>query len=272
MEWFPGTGKSGPPVVSSCWRMFLHLPYSPWQLRLALWVVCAAAVGLEAMLPLAALATLWGHGLVDAVLLLLLGLLCVSGVVVASGNPPRARRSPQPATPTSQGWAGGSVVLREISASRMVQINTLGLTLMAAVFAYYLARSGAILPLSLALGMVNSPLTTIVSRDADAQRMLRQMPSTAGYFRAYAFGLAGVFLVAGIPQLVVYGIWRPAGLLPSTLMLLALAVTCAILSAYLEYRYPLRGWKTERDVLRHPRKYLVPGFGLLLVLGVVVTI
>ena len=32
----------------------------------------------------------------------------------------------------------------------------------------------------------------------------------------------------------------------------------AILSVILEWKHPIRGWKTESDLWHHPRKYLVP--------------
>ena len=40
--------------------------------------------------------------------------------------------------------------------------------------------------------------------------------------------------------------------------LLLFALQSAILSVVLEWRYPIRGWKTESDLWHHPRKYLVP--------------
>ena len=36
----------------------------------------------------------------------------------------------------------------------------------------------------------------------------------------------------------------------------------------LEIYWPLTGWKSERDVMRHPRKYLPPAVALLAVMVV----
>lgn len=36
------------------------------------------------------------------------------------------------------------------------------------------------------------------------------------------------------------------------------AVQSAILSVILEWKYPVRDWKTESDLWHHPRKYIVP--------------
>ena len=40
--------------------------------------------------------------------------------------------------------------------------------------------------------------------------------------------------------------------------LLIFALQSAILSVILEWKHPIRGWKTESDLWHHPRKYLVP--------------
>ena len=39
---------------------------------------------------------------------------------------------------------------------------------------------------------------------------------------------------------------------------LLFAIQSAILSVILEWKHPIRGWKTESDLWHHPRKYLVP--------------
>ena len=39
-------------------------------------------------------------------------------------------------------------------------------------------------------------------------------------------------------------------------------------TVFMEYFFPIRGWKTENDLWRHPRKYVVPA-ALLLAAGIV---
>ena len=46
--------------------------------------------------------------------------------------------------------------------------------------------------------------------------------------------------------------------LPHVGTVLLFAIQSAILSVILEWKHPIRGWKTESDLWHHPRKYLVP--------------
>ena len=50
--------------------------------------------------------------------------------------------------------------------------------------------------------------------------------------------------------------------------LLLFALQSAVLSAILEWKFPIRDWKTESDLWHHPRKYLVPVMMLMIALAV----
>ncbi|MDO4655432.1 hypothetical protein [Actinomyces sp.] len=67
-------------------------------------------------------------------------------------------------------------------------------------------------------------------------------------------GVLIVWLGRGLVEVVAAGV----------VVSLAGASTAVLLEAY----RPLTGWKSERDVMRHPRKYLPPAAALLAVIAV----
>ena len=81
--------------------------------------------------------------------------------------------------------------------------------------------------------------------------------------------VAGVVVSDGWDGWVVAGVvvsdgWDGVVVAAGVVVSLAGASTAVLLEIY----WPLTGWKSERDVMRHPRKYLPPAVALLAVMVV----
>lgn len=114
-------------------------------------------------------------------------------------------------------------------------------------------------PIGLAILCLNTPICTLLSCDPDLEQAVRVLPGQADRFcRRYCLF---IFIVNGIAAGIYLCSWqmihREIGLAHvGTVFLFALQ--SAILSVILEWKHPIRGWKTESDLWHHPRKYLVP--------------
>lgn len=114
-------------------------------------------------------------------------------------------------------------------------------------------------PMGFALLCLNTPICTLLSCDPDLQQAIRVLPGQAGQFcRKYCLF---IFIVNGIIANIYLCSWQiiygETGLTHVGMVLL-FALQSAILSVVLEWKYPIRGWKTESDLWHHPRKYLIP--------------
>lgn len=114
-------------------------------------------------------------------------------------------------------------------------------------------------PFGLAILSINTPICTLLSCDPDLEQAIRMLPGQAGRFwRKFCLFIFTVnSIVSGIYLLS----WQIVGggmdfVHVGTLLIFAMQ--SAILSVILEWKYPIRGWKTESDLWHHPRKYLVP--------------
>ena len=63
-------------------------------------------------------------------------------------------------------------------------------------------------------------------------------------------------------------VWLGGGLAEAVAAGLAASLVGASTAVLLEVYWPLTSWKSERDVMRHPRKYLPPAAALLAVIVV----
>ena len=63
-------------------------------------------------------------------------------------------------------------------------------------------------------------------------------------------------------------VWLGGGLVEAVAVGVAASLAGATTAVLLEIYWPLMGWKSERDVMRHPRKYLPPAAALLAVMAV----
>lgn len=161
------------------------------------------------------------------------------------------------------GHAGSvfAYLTRYLMANKSYLINTVGLCAVACFLPLLFGEFEGLnlFPIGLAILCLNTPICTLLSCDPDLEQAIRMLPGQAGRFcRKYCLFIFAVNgIVAGIYlcswQIVSGGIgFAHVG----TLLLFALQ--SAILSVSLEWKHPIRGWKTESDLWHHPRKYLVP--------------
>lgn len=158
----------------------------------------------------------------------------------------------------------GSVIvyfLRYLLANRHYLLNTAGLGMIACFLPLLLGQFQGlnVLPMGLALLTLNTPISTLLSSDADLDQAIRALPRQALRFGSRyglmicVIHLCLMALYLGSWQLLIGGV----GLVSLSAAAL-LALQSALLSVVLEWVYPIRHWKTESDLWHHPRKYLVP--------------
>ncbi|WP_455130773.1 hypothetical protein, partial [Propionibacterium acidifaciens] len=77
----------------------------------------------------------------------------------------------------------------------------------------------------------------------------------------YGFVSCQPYVLSGIPAAIMLS--RSGVPLPILLAeLISCAAAAALVAGTLERYRPITSWKSEREVLRHPRKYLPPAAGL----------
>ena len=158
----------------------------------------------------------------------------------------------------------GSVLVyltRYLLANKNYLINTVGLCAIACFLPLLFGEFQGLnmFPIGLAILCLNTPICTLLSCDPDLEQAIRVLPGQAGRFcRRYCLF---IFIVNGIVAGIYLGSWQMIhggiGLVHVGTVLL-FALQSAILSVILEWKHPIRGWKTESDLWHHPRKYLVP--------------
>ncbi|WP_146750889.1 hypothetical protein [Actinomyces sp. Z5] len=148
-----------------------------------------------------------------------------------------------------------SLVLGELASSRMTQINTAALVAFGWMFNAMLHNHGAALPLGAVMVVQNTPLNAYFSRHPSTWLVVKTCPRTWRTLCVYALQLAALYLACGAvavfapePTLAHFG---------SDVVFVVTAASSAALAAVLmEWRWPLLDWKSEREVIRHPRKYV----------------
>ena len=150
---------------------------------------------------------------------------------------------------------------RYLLANKSYLINTVGLCAIACFLPLLFGEFQGLnmFPIGLAILCLNTPICTLLSCDPDLEQAIRVLPGQAGRFcRRYCLF---IFIVNGIVAGIYLGSWQiihgGIGLVHVGTVLL-FALQSAILSVILEWKHPIRGWKTESDLWHHPRKYLVP--------------
>ena len=160
-----------------------------------------------------------------------------------------------------------SLVLGELATVRTTQVNALVMLVVGLLFTYTMARRGLTVSLPMAFGVVNTPLNAYFSRYLSTRTVVLAAPGSRRVFAAYARDLALLYMVFNclVGALIV---WL-GGSVAETVAAGALASLAGSTTAVLlEVYRPLTDWKSERDVMRHPRKYLPPAAALLAVLVV----
>ena len=150
---------------------------------------------------------------------------------------------------------------RYLLANKSYLINTVGLCAIACFLPLLFGEVQGLnmFPIGLAILCLNTPICTLLSCDPDLEQAVRVLPGQAGRFcRRYCLF---IFIVNGIVASIYLSSWQiihgGIGLVHVGTVLL-FALQSAILSVILEWKHPIRGWKTESDLWHHPRKYLVP--------------
>lgn len=160
---------------------------------------------------------------------------------------------------------------RYLLANKNYLINTVGLCAIACFLPLLFSefRGLNLFPIGLAVLCLNTPICTLLSCDPDLEQAIRVLPGQAARFcRKYSLF---IFIVNGVLTGIYLCSWQMihGGIgLAHVGTVLLFALQSAILSVILEWKHPIRGWKTESDLWHHPRKYLVP-LAMLLVAALV---
>lgn len=161
------------------------------------------------------------------------------------------------------GYAGSVFVYltRYLMANKNYLVNTVGLCAIACFLPLLFGEFQGLnmFPIGLAILCLNTPICTLLSCDPDLEQAIRMLPEQAGRFcRKYCLFIFAInSIVAGI-YLCSWQIINGSINIIHVETLLLFALQSAILSVILEWKWPIRGWKTESDLWHHPRKYLVP--------------
>ena len=160
-----------------------------------------------------------------------------------------------------------SLVLGELATVRTTQVNTLMMLVVGLFFTYTMARRGLTIPLPMAFVVVNTPLNAYFSRYLSTRTVVMAAPGSRRVLVAYARDLTLLYMMSNclVGALIV---WLGGGLVEVIAAGVAVSLAGASTAVLLEIYWPLTGWKSERDVMRHPRKYLPPAAVLLAVVAV----
>ena len=119
-----------------------------------------------------------------------------------------------------------------------------------------MAHRGLTVSLSMALIVTNTPLNAYFSRYLSTRAVVLAAPGSRRVFMAYARDLTLLYMVYNclVGALIV---WLGGGLVEAVAAGAAASLAGATTAVLLEVYRPLTSWKSERDVMRHPRKYLL---------------
>lgn len=160
-----------------------------------------------------------------------------------------------------------SLVLGELATVRTTQVNTFMMLVVGLFFTYTMARRGLTIPLPMAFVVVNTPLNAYFSRYLSTRTVVMAAPGSRRVLVAYARDLTLLYMMSNclVGALIV---WLGGGLAEVVAAGVVVSLAGASTAVLLEVYRPLMGWKSERDVMRHPRKYLPPAAALLAVMVV----
>ena len=160
-----------------------------------------------------------------------------------------------------------SLVLGELATVRTTQVNTLMMLAVALVVTYTMAGRGLTIPLPMAFVVVNTPLNAYFSRYLSTRTVVLAAPGSRRVLVAYARDLTLLYMASNclVGALI---IWLGGGIAETVAAGVLASLAGATTAVLLEVYRPLTSWKSERDVMRHPRKYLPSAAALLVVLAV----
>ena len=168
------------------------------------------------------------------------------------------------------GTVGGgrhSLVLGELATVRTTQVNTLMMLAIALVFTYTMTGRGLTIPLPMAFVVVNTPLNAYFSRYLSTRTVVLAAPGSRRVLVAYARDLTLLYMTSNclVGALIV---WLGGGIAETVAAGVLASLAGATTAVLLEVYRPLTSWKSERDVMRHPRKDLPLAAALFAVLAV----
>ena len=160
-----------------------------------------------------------------------------------------------------------SLVLGELATVRTTQVNTLVMLVVGLLFTYTMARRGLTVSLPMALVVTNTPLNAYFSRYLSTRTVVLAAPGSRRVLVAYARDLTLLYMASNclVGALIV---WLGGGTAEAVAAGVLASLAGATAAVLLEVYRPLTSWKSERDVMRHPRKYLPPAVALLAVVAV----
>ena len=160
-----------------------------------------------------------------------------------------------------------SLVLGELATVRTTQVNTLMMLAVALVVTYTMAGRGLTIPLPMAFVVVNTPLNAYFSRYLSTRTVVLAAPGSRRVLVAYARDLTLLYTASNcvVGALIV---WLGGGIAGTVAAGVLAALAGATTAVLLEVYWPLTSWKSERDVMRHPRKYLPLAAALFAILAV----
>ena len=168
------------------------------------------------------------------------------------------------------GTVGGgrhSLVLGELATVRTTQVNTLMMLAVALVVTHTMTVRGLTIPLPMAFVVVNTPLNAYFSRYLSTRTVVLAAPRSRRVLVAYARDLTLLYIASNclVGALIV---WLGGGIAETVAAGVLASLAGATTAVLLEVYRPLTSWKSERDVMRHPRKYLPLAAALFAILAV----
>ena len=261
------------------WTLFFAVAsWDVWEIGVAIICGCMACTVTAAgyrmcRKSLAALPILWAAGILAvivlvrhwaAVLAVSMASLVVAALYLAFADAYDFYSSAVAKRTVRHKGRVGSVFVyltRYLMANKSYLINTVGLCAIACFLPLLFGEFQGLnmFPIGLAILCLNTPICTLLSCDPDLEQAIRMLPGQTGRFcRKYCLF---IFAVNSIVASIYLCSWQMvSGRLDFVHVgtLLIFAQQIAILSVILEWKHPIRGWKTESDLWHHPRKYLVP--------------
>ena len=112
---------------------------------------------------------------------------------------------------------------------------------------------------------LNTPICILLSCDRSLEQAVRVLPGQKQMFCSpYCLFIFSCNVTADMIFLCSWQIQAGGVTVWMFITAVCFSMQSAICAVLLEWFYPIRKWKTESDLWHHPRKYVVPGFMVLL--------